>query len=194
MKVIGITGGIGSGKSLVAKIVHTLGFPVYYSDQRAKELMDENPAIQIALLALFGQHAYSQGKLNKSFIADQIFQDDDKRLKMNQIVHPVVRADFMDWVKSQNTPLVFQESALLFETGNHAAFDAIILVTASESLRIQRVMERDGLTEEQVKARISAQLSDEQKRKKTPYIVRNDGDEFLIPQILEILSTLKKLT
>lgn len=194
MKIIGITGGIGSGKSLVAKIVQTMGFPVYHSDQRAKYLMDENQVIQTSLRTLFGKNAYIQGKLNKPFIADQIFQDDEKRLKMNQIVHPIVRADFHNWVKSQKTPLVFQESALLFETGNHETFDAVILVVAPESVRIQRVMKRDGLTEEQIKARISSQLSDEEKRKKTAYIVSNDGNEFLIPQIMEILSALKKLT
>lgn len=194
MKIIGITGGIGSGKSLIAKILQAMNFPIYYSDNRAKELMNENEVIRTKLEALFGNEAYVDGKLNRPYIAEQIFQDESKRLAMNEIVHPVVLADFRDWTNKQTTPFVFQESALLFETGNDQSFDAVILVTAPESIRIKRVMQRDNSTEEHVRSRIAAQMSEDEKRQKTPYIIENSGEVLLVPQVLAILSTLKEIT
>lgn len=186
-KTVGITGGIGSGKSVVSRILQLMGYPVYSSDQRAKDLMHEDPVIIKALKALFGENAYKDSELNRSFIAEQIFRDDSKRVAMNGIVHPAVRADFKSWAESGEAPLVFQESALLFETGNYKQFDHIFLVTAPETVRMRRVKERDHLTDEAVQARFKAQMPDEEKKKLTPYIIHNSGDEFLVPQILELI-------
>lgn len=186
-KIIGITGGIGSGKSVVSRILQLMGYPVYSSDQRAKEIMVEDPSIISGLKTLFGEAAYTNSNLNRSYIATQLFQDDSKRIAMNNLVHPAVRADFQHWIENQKSPIVFQESALLFETGNYKSFDGIILVTAPEEVRMQRVKERDQLTDEQVQARFNAQLSEEEKMKLTNHIIYNDGNQLLVPQILDLL-------
>ena len=186
-KTIGITGGIGSGKSIVSRILQLMGYPVYSSDQRAKELMHEDQSLIAGLKELFGEEAYLNSNLNSPFIAAQIFRDDSKRTDMNNLVHPAVRADFQNWKNQQNTPLVFQESALLFETGSYKLFDGVILVSAPEEVRMQRIKERDQLTDEQVQARFDAQLSEEEKMKLTNYIIYNDGNQLLVPQILDLL-------
>lgn len=186
-KTIGITGGIGSGKSIVSRILQLMGYPVYSSDQRAKELMHEDQSLIAGLKELFGEEAYLNSNLNRPFIAAQIFRDDSKRTDMNNLVHPAVRADFQNWKNQQNTPLVFQESALLFETGSYKLFDGVILVSAPEEVRMQRIKERDQLTDEQVQARFDAQLSEEEKMKLTNYIIYNDGNQLLVPQILDLL-------
>ena len=186
-KTIGITGGIGSGKSIVSRILQLMVYPVYSSDQRAKELMHEDQSLIAGLKELFGEEAYLNSNLNRPFIAAQIFRDDSKRTDMNNLVHPAVRADFQNWKNQQNTPLVFQESALLFETGSYKLFDGVILVSAPEEVRMQRIKERDQLTDEQVQARFDAQLSEEEKMKLTNYIIYNDGNQLLVPQILDLL-------
>ena len=186
-KTIGITGGIGSGKSIVSRILQLMGYPVYSSDQRAKELMHEDQSLIAGLKELFGEEAYLNSNLNRPFIAAQIFRDDSKRTDMNNLVHPAVRADFQNWKNQQNTPLVFQESALLFETGSYKLFDGVILVSAPKEVRMQRIKERDQLTDEQVQARFDAQLSEEEKMKLTNYIIYNDGNQLLVPQILDLL-------
>lgn len=186
-KIIGITGGIGSGKSIVSQILQLMGYPVYSSDERAKEIMHENQSIRSALKKLFGEDAYLDSNLNRPYIAAQIFQDHSKRTAMNQLVHPAVRADFQQWVKDQKSPVLFQESALLFETGSYQLFDEVILVTAPEKIRMKRIQMRDQLTEEQVQARFKAQLSEEEKMKLTDKVVYNDGNQLLVPQILNLL-------
>lgn len=190
-KTIGITGGIGSGKSIVSKVLQLMGYPVYASDQRAKDLMHENKTLVNGLKALFGEEAYIHSTLNRSYLAAQIFKDDSKRIAMNQLVHPAVREDFRNWVNQQQSPLVFQESALLFETGNAAAFDAILLVTAPEEVRMQRVKKRDLLSDDQVKARFDAQMPEEEKIKRTNYVIQNSGHQLLVPQILDFLKKME---
>ncbi len=164
-----------------------MGYPVYSSDQRAKELMHEDQALISSLKKLFGEEAYLNSDLNRSYIAAQIFQDDSKRIAMNNLVHPAVRADFKNWVEQQKSPLIFQESALLFETGNYRSFDTIILVSAPKEVRMKRVKERDQLTDEQVQSRFNAQMPEEEKMKLTDTIIHNDGNQLLVPQILELL-------
>lgn len=186
-KTVGITGGIGSGKSVVARILHEMGYPVYSSDQRAKDLMHEDASIVASLKELFGEEAYVNHELNRPYIAAQIFKDESKRIAMNNLVHPAVRKDFKEWVERQDSPLVFQESALLFETGNYRSFDAVFLVSAPEEIRMKRVKERDHLSDEQVISRFKAQMPEEEKRKLTDYVVDNSGNEFLIPQILKLI-------
>jgi dephospho-CoA kinase len=190
-KIIGITGGIGSGKSIVSKVLQLMGYPVYASDQRAKDLMHENKTLVNGLKALFGEEAYIHSTLNRSYLAAQIFKDDSKRIAMNQLVHPAVREDFRNWVNQQQSPLVFQESALLFETGNAAAFDAVLLVTAPEEVRMQRVKKRDLLSDDQVKARFDAQMPEEEKIKRTNYVIQNSGHQLLVPQILDFLKKME---
>lgn len=164
-----------------------MGYSVYSSDQRAKDLMAEDQSLITGLKNLFGEAAYTNSILNRPFIATQIFQDDAKRIAMNNLVHPAVRADFHNWTKHQKSPLLFQESALLFETGNYQSFDTVVLVTAPEEVRMQRIKERDSLTDEQVQARFDAQLSEEEKMKLTNHIIYNDGNQLLVPQILDLL-------
>lgn len=186
-KTIGITGGIGSGKSLVAKVLQLMGYPVYSSDQRAKEIMQEDQELIVGLKELFGEEAYLDVNLNRPYIAAQIFKDSSKRTAMNNLVHPAVRKDFQNWVNRQKSDLLFQESALLFETGNYRSFDAVILVSAPEKIRMERVKERDRLTDEQVQSRFNAQMPEEEKMKLTDLLIQNDGNHLLVPQILEII-------
>lgn len=190
-KKIGITGGIGSGKSIVSRILQLMGYPVYSSDQRAKEIMHENQALIRSLKELFGEEAYLDSELNRPYIATQIFQDDSKRTAMNQLVHPAVREDFQQWASRQKSPILFQESALLFETGNYKSFDAVILVSAPEEIRMKRIKERDHLTDEQVQSRFNAQMPEEEKMKLTNLVIQNDGNHLLVPQILEVIKKLK---
>lgn len=186
-KTIGITGGIGSGKSLVAKVLQLMGYTVYSSDQRAKEIMQEDQELIAGLKELFGEEAYLDANLNRPYIAAQIFKDSSKRTAMNNLVHPAVRKDFQNWVNCQKSDLLFQESALLFETGNYRSFDAVILVSAPEKVRMERVKERDQLTDEQVQSRFNAQMPEEEKMKLTDLVIQNDGNHLLVPQILEII-------
>ena len=130
MKRIGITGGIGAGKSLVAEIIKAMGYPVYNSDERAKELTESNPKIKEALIHLFGEEIYQNDTLNKFALAQAIFSNESLREKVNALIHPIVREDFNLWALAQNNSLVFNESAILFETGSFKNFDAIILVYA----------------------------------------------------------------
>jgi dephospho-CoA kinase len=184
---IGITGGIGSGKSTVAKVLQLMGYPVYSSDQRAKDLMHEDQLLVAGLKELFGEEAYLDSELNRPYIAAQIFKDTSKRTAMNNLVHPAVRKDFQNWVSQQKSPILFQESALLFETGNYKSFDAVILVSAPKEIRMQRVKERDQLTDEQVQSRFNAQMPEEEKMKLTNLVIHNDGNQLLVPQILHLL-------
>jgi len=164
-----------------------MGYPVYSSDQRAKELMHEDQTLTNNLKELFGEDAYLNSNLNRPYVAEQIFRDDSKRIAMNNLVHPAVRADFKNWVKQQKSPLLFQESALLFETGNYRSFDAVILVSAPEEIRMKRVKERDHLTDEQVQSRFNAQMPEAEKMKLTDLVIYNDGNQLLVPQILELI-------
>ncbi len=194
MKIkIGITGGIGSGKSTVAKIVETIGFPVYYSDQRAKELMNSSDEIKEELNNHFGIDFYAEGSLNRKLLADKIFQNKDELTFVNQLVHPIVRQDFYLWSENQSCKIVFQESALLFETGNEKNFTATILITATDELRIQRVMKRDNCSRASVLERMKNQLPEAQKRSKATYIIENNETQSVIQQTISILEEIKKL-
>ncbi len=185
---VGITGGIGSGKTTVCKIFESLGIPVYYADDRAKLLMVENQAVRSKIIALFGTEAYlPDGKLNRQFIASIVFQDKKKLEKLNAIVHPAVLQDGKQWHTAQTgAPYSLKEAALLIESGSHKALDKLIVVTAPPELRIQRVMERDGVPREAVEARISKQLPEEEKLKLADFVIENDGTKMLTTQVLKI--------
>ncbi len=191
MKKIGLTGGIGSGKTSIAQIIAAMSYPVYYSDQRAKFLSDENPAIRNGLFDLFGDEAYIDGTLNRVFVSERIFSNPDLRLKVNEIIHPIVRKDFDDWAAQQTSSLIFNEAAILFETGAYQQFDAVLLVCAPEAVRIQRVMLRDHCSKASVEERIQSQWTDAQKRSLTKYCVENDGRQPILIQLEKILKELE---
>jgi len=187
---IGLTGGIGSGKSLIGKILETLGYPVYYSDLAAKILVDTDPEIRSQLTQLLGTEVYIDDELNRPFLAQQLFKDDQLRIQVNQIIHPKVRPAFVDWCNEQTSPYVFNEAAILFETGAYKTMDLNLLVTAPKELRIQRVMERDKMSVEQVEERMSKQWPDERKQELANYIITNDEKKPLIAQVEAFLATL----
>lgn len=183
---VGITGGIGSGKSTVCRVFEILGLPVYYSDQRARQLLETHPAIRSLYQRLFGAEVYASGQLDRQRVAGQLFGNPRLKAEVEQAVHPMVRADFDDWVRTQKSPVVINEAAILFESGGFKAMDAVILVSAPEDLRIQRVMKRDGLSPEQVRLRIKNQWSDEKKKALSQYQVVCDDVQMVLPQVLYI--------
>lgn len=194
MKRIGLTGGIGSGKSFIANILEHMGFPVYYSDSRSKELTKSNPKIKTGLISLFGEEVYVKGELNcelnTQLVATKIFQNEELRQEVNQLIHPIVRKDFDDWATNQHSELVFNEAAILFETGAYKNFDATILVCAPMELKIKRVMIRENCSREDVLARMSKQWSDEEKMKLADFVIKNDEKLPILTQIEGVLNLL----
>lgn len=184
---IGITGGIGSGKTTVCKILEHLGYPVFYSDIEAKKNMLENLDLISNIVAAFGAEAYTDKQLNRNFLAKKIFQDPKAKEQLNALVHPTVFQSFEKWRSEQNSPIVFNEAALLFETGSYKRFDQTWLVTADLETRINRVMKRDHITREDVLARINNQLSDVEKLQLTSFQIINDDSELVVPKLLELL-------
>ena len=190
---IGITGGIGSGKSVVSDVIRLLGYPVYNSDIRAKELSDTNSTIRQSLVALFGSAIYTDNHLNRPLLASHLFQDSSQRAAVNAIIHPVVFADFNTWCTTQQTTLVFAESAILFESGFSTVMDKTIVVDAPQELRLQRVVERDAVTMEQVQKRMEAQMDALVLRHHANYVIYNDNEHLLISQIVDIVNKLVNL-
>lgn len=190
MKLIGLTGGIGSGKSTVAELFRTLGIPVYESDQRAKALMQTNLQVRNGIIALFGPEAYdAKMELNRGWIASKAFTNPTLLKQLNDIVHPAVFQDLIEWAGAEthrNAPYLIQESALLFEEHFEKRFTAIILVVAPEEIRIERVMNRDGVTRDDVVKRINNQLPDIKKIPGSDYVIYNDGNRSLIEQVMDI--------
>lgn len=188
---VGITGGIGSGKSTVCKIFRLLGAPVFEADVVAKEILDSDQTVIAKLKSWFGSDIYIEGQLNRKKLAAAIFNNEEMLQKVNALVHPLVRDSFLNWKESQNAPYAIYEAAILFESGFYKLMDATILVTAPEHVRIDRVVQRDNSTEQQVIARISKQWNDEEKRKLATIEIKNDNSVLIIPQILEIDKRLK---
>ena len=190
MLKVGITGGIGSGKTTVCKIFETLGIPVYYADDRAKWLMVNSPALQTGIINLFGKESYDEaGQLNRAYIGGIAFKHPKKLQKLNALVHPAVFVDGEHWQQEQmilQSPYTLKEAALLYESGSHKFLDKMIVVTAPEEMRIDRVMKRDGLDRGAVQDRIARQMPEAEKVAQADYIINNDGQLLLIPQVLEI--------
>ena len=187
MLKIGLTGNIGSGKSIVSIIFETLQVPVYHSDDRAKFILDKSESVS-GLQKLFGKEIFDpSGKIDRKKIAGIVFNDKEKLTLLNSIIHPAVLRDFEGWaINQQSAPYIIMESAILFETGFSKLFDKIIIVTAPEKIRIERVMKRDQVSEEEIKNRIKNQLSEEDKIKDADYVVINDDEHLVIPQVLKI--------
>ncbi|WP_299317545.1 dephospho-CoA kinase [uncultured Maribacter sp.] len=186
MIIIGLTGGIGSGKSTVATMFKELSVPVYDSDQRAKYLMNTSVIINKQLVQLLGDEAYEKGKLNRPYIAAKVFNDSELLAKLNNIVHPVVRQDFIDWTNEQDSCYVIQETALLFENKSQELYDDVILVTAPKEIRIERVLSRDNSTREQVEARMNNQLEDKIKLELANFIIENIDLERTREKVLQV--------
>lgn len=176
MTTLGITGGIGSGKTYVARLMECRGVPVYYTDPAARDLMNHDAEIREALVRLIGAEAYlPEGGLNKAVVADFLFADSRHAGQVNGIVHPVVRRDFRAWAACRTEPLVAMECAILFESGFDVLVDAVLAVCAPEEVRVGRAMRRDAATEAQVRARMAVQWTDEERRARANYIIYNDG-------------------
>ncbi|MGO4918913.1 dephospho-CoA kinase [Maribacter spongiicola] len=186
MMIVGLTGGIGSGKSTVAAMFKELDVPVYNSDDRAKYLMNTSIDIKEKLIALLGDEAYENGQLNRPYIAKEVFNDSELLTNLNGIVHPVVRQDFLAWTKEQDACYVIQETALLFENNSQDLYDRIIVVTAPVELRISRVLDRDNSTREQVMSRINNQLDDEIKIKSSNFVIENIDLERTSSTVLQV--------
>lgn len=186
MVVVGLTGGIGSGKTTVAKMFLALGIPVYIADEESKKLLLSSKVVKRKLTALFGDETYEKGTLNKPFIANKIFNNKALLQQMNAIVHPKVAQHFKRWLKKQEAPYVIKESAILFESGAFEACDLIITVTANEKLRIARVVQRDSTSEEKVRRIIENQWPEDEKTKRSNFVIVNRELEETQQQVLEI--------
>ncbi|TND08498.1 MAG: dephospho-CoA kinase [Bacteroidetes bacterium] len=194
MKKIGLTGGIGCGKSYVAEIFRKLGIPVYEADAEARLLQQHDPALKNAIAGLFGKNIYlPDGMLDRKKVAEQVFSDPEKMNRLNALVHPAVARHFETWIaENAETPYIIKEAAILFESGAYRQTDAVIVVTAPTDLRIARVMKRDGAGREEVEKRMKAQWTEEEKIKLAQFVIRNDEKELLIPQVLRIHEELMK--
>jgi len=190
MLKIGITGGIGSGKTMVCHVIEQLGFNVFYSDLEAKKLMHESESLKNSICMLLGKQSYHLGKLNKKHISAQIFKYPALREGLNKLVHPEVYLAFENWCLNQKTKIVFNESALLFETGSHTRFDKTILVTASKETRIKRIQVRDKLPYEAILQRMNTQLDDETKKLLADFEIQNNENQMIVPQLIEIINKL----
>ncbi|WP_282032456.1 dephospho-CoA kinase [Winogradskyella eximia] len=186
MVVVGLTGGIGSGKTTILKCFQSIGVPVYIADAEAKALMNRSKVIRRKLIDLFGSDAYKDGTLNRPYLASQIFNDRSVLSKMNAIVHPKVAAHFKRWLKKQNADYVLKEAAIIFENNLENQYNYIITVVADEALRIQRVIKRDNSSEEKVKSIIKNQLSDAEKIKKSDFVILNNDLEDAKKQVFKI--------
>lgn len=186
MKIVGLTGGIGSGKTTISKYFESFGIPVYIADVEAKGLMSRSIIIKRKLGLLFGELAYKDGELNRPFLASKIFTDKTLLLKMNAIVHPKVASHFKRWLKKQDAPYVIKEAAIIFENKSESQYDYIITVIAAEDLRIQRVMKRDNASKEKIEAIIKNQLSDVEKIKKSDFVITNNSLDSVNREVNEI--------
>lgn len=187
MKVVGITGGIGSGKTTTCQIFEALGVPVYYADFRAKYLMANNTTLKRKIVQAFGERAYKDGELNREYLAKEVFGSKEKLSVLNGLVHPAVADDFDAWLdEKKQSPYVLKEAAILFESGAYHNVDVTVLVIAPKETRVDRVSKRDGSSREEIIQRMNNQWTQERKAKLADHIINNDGTQFLIPQVLEL--------
>ncbi len=183
---IGITGGIGSGKSTVAKVFSTLGIPVYYADDAAKRLMNSDPILKEQIQKHFGAGTYKNGILDRAFLAGIVFNDKYKLELLNALVHPVTIRDAEEWMRNQQSPYIVKEAALLFETSAKEGLDLIIGVSAPKHLRLYRTMQRDKVSKEEIEKRMHRQLDENIKMKLCDFIIYNDEQQLVIPQVLAL--------
>jgi dephospho-CoA kinase len=187
-KKIGITGGIGSGKTLVSKVFSLLGVPVYNADDRAKFILHNDAEVMAKVKAVFGEEAYQNKVLNSAYLSQQVFNNEEKLQKLNSFVHPKVAVDFKRWCSEfKDCPYILKEAALLYETNSYKDLDKIIVVQSSSELRIKRILQRDPKrTKDAVKAIMAKQLPEEEKVKRADYIILNDEKNMIIPQVISL--------
>lgn len=187
MLKVGITGGIGSGKSTVSRIFNVLGIPVYYADEAAKRLMQSDAALKEALLHHFGEKTYDEkGRLDRKYLAGIVFNSSDKLALLNSLVHPATLRDAVQWMNRQQAPYVLKEAALMFESEAFHYVDKVIGVYAPEALRILRTMQRDEISREEVLSRMHRQINETIKMRLCDYVITNDEQQLVIPQVLQL--------
>lgn len=194
MVVVGITGGIGSGKTTISNYLKSFGIPLYVADKEAKALMNRSKVIKRKLIQLFGDEAYVDGKLNRPFLAKMIFKDKSLLNQMNAIVHPKVASHFKRWLKKQDAPYILKEAAIIFENNLQSNYDYIITVVANENLRIERILDREDTTREKVKAVINNQWTDSHKKKLSDFVISNNDLDQAKKQALQIHKKLLKIS
>lgn len=183
---VGLTGGIGSGKSTAAQIFEILGIPVYYADTEAKRLMDTDEDLKAGIIKLFGTKAYPDDRLDRKYISSIVFSGPEKLESLNAIVHPAIKKDAESWMLSQTTPYAIHEAALIFEANVNERLDYVIGVSSPEELRIQRVMNRDAVSRDEVMSRMNRQMDETIKMSKCDHLLINDEHQLLVPQVLEL--------
>jgi dephospho-CoA kinase len=194
MLKVGLTGGIGAGKSTVAHIFEVLGIPVYHADQEAKRLMQTNPSLMEKIKNAFSEKAYVEGGLDRKFLSSLVFNDKQKLELLNSIVHPFTIQDGLDWMKKQTSPYAIKEAALIFESGSQGEFDTIIGVFAPPALRIHRTIQRDQVEREKVLSRMENQLDENIKMKLCDHVLINNEQTLLVPQVIDLHEQLIKLS
>lgn len=193
MLKVGLTGGIGSGKSTIAKVFQALGIPVYNADDRARSIVNEDKDVQQRIIDLLGEASFKDGIYDRSFVASKVFKDADLLQKLNSIIHPSTVADFKQWLNEQDAPYILKEAAILFESGTNKGLDKVISVIAPEQLRIKRVQSRDNVEAEKVQERIKAQMTDAKREELSDYVILNDDQSFVLPQVLKLDKELRSL-
>ena len=191
---VGLTGGIGSGKTTVAKVFEVLGIPVYYADDAAKRLMNTDEELKQKIKLQFGDEVYKNERLDKKYLADIVFRSPEKLALLNALVHPATLKDAQRWMQKQTTPYALKEAALIFESGAQQNLDYVIGVTAPAPLRILRTMQRDGITREEVIARMDKQMNETIKMKLCNFVIINDEQEMLLPQVIALHEKLLSLS
>ena len=194
MKIVGLTGGIGSGKTTVANMFKEHGIPVYNSDERAKELMIKSGELVKGIKSLLGEEAYVDNELNRGYVARKVFTDKPLLQSLNELVHPAVRNDFNNWASEQMAPYVIQEAAILFENGAYESFDSMILVTAPKMIRLKRIMQRDNESEDNILARMSHQWDDSKKLPLAHFVIENTDLEKTKSEVRKIHEKLSELS
>ncbi|MBE7170568.1 MAG: dephospho-CoA kinase [Williamsia sp.] len=194
MLKIGLTGGIGSGKSLVAKLFEKLGVPVYYADLEAKRLMNGDQEIRQQITAVFGREAYVDNQLNRKYIASVVFDNKEKLARLNAIVHPATIRDSETWMQAQHTPYAIKEAALIFESHVDQYLDYVIGVSAPEGMRTRRIMARDLINEDAVESRMRNQLDETEKMRRCHFVLLNDESQLLMPQVLDLHKNLLQIS
>lgn len=190
---LGITGGIGSGKSVVCRLLASMGIPVYVSDVETGRLMATDPFIRKGLVAMLGERVYAGGVLDKPLLASFLFGNLEQAKQVNALIHPRVKEDFRRWAREHAVfPIIATESAILIEAGFAGEVDVIVLIYAPVEMRIERAVKRDSTSRELIEKRVRCQMSDEEKREKADFVIVNDGETPLIPQVLELVASLSE--
>ena len=191
MKKIGLTGGIGAGKTYVSKIFQKMGIPIFNADEQAKKCMVEDSSLKAAVQLAFGESMYLKGVLQKDTLANIVFNNTEALGKLNALVHPIVKQKFEDWCTQQSTSIVIKEAAILFESDAHLGLDAVVCVSAPEKLRIERVQKRDESSVEQIQSRMSKQMPQSEKEELADFLIVNDQVQLLLPQVLTIIAEME---